>query len=186
MYIYLLGMWRDHVARYLARSDWWSDWWQYLCKTFCSVYIRAASLIVKKLRSWFKHPCNLVPEWQWFSYVYYDIASVSGARKARFVAAHVDESEGRPSSCFRCECCHSLIWASTKHALLTLTTPLTPVSHRKHLKDIQICIHAAADPERATQSLFNHTELCLCYRHLNNRSTGIKVYSLGINTYCLQ
>ncbi len=25
----------------------------------------------------------------------------------------------------------------------------------------------------------------LCYRHLNNRSTGIKVYSLGINTYCL-
>ncbi len=168
------------MARYLTRSD----WWQYPCKTFC-VYIRAAPLIVKKLRSWFKHPRDLIPEWQGFSYVYYDIASVSGARKARFVAAHVDESEGRPSSRFRCERGHSLIWASTKHALLTLTTPLT---HRKRLKDIQICIHAAADPERATQSLFNHTELCLCYRHLNNRSrpTGIKVYSLGINTYCLQ
>ncbi len=106
-----------------------------------------------------------------------------------FVTAHVNESEGWPSSRFRCECGYSLIWVATKHVLLTLTTPLTPVSHRKHLKDIQICIHAAADPERATQnSIFNHTSLFLCYRHLNNRSrpTGIKVYSLGINTYCLQ
>ncbi len=32
---------------------------------------------------------------------------------------------------------------------------------------------------------FQHTSLFLCYRHLNNRSTGIKVY-LGINTYCDQ
>ncbi len=39
------------------------------CKTFCSVYIRAAPLIVKKIRSWFKHTRNLIPEWQRFSYV---------------------------------------------------------------------------------------------------------------------
>ncbi len=153
--------------------------WRYSRKIFSNVYIRATPLIVKNCAcDPIKHPRDLIPEWQWFSYVYYDIASVSGARKARFVAAHVDESEGRPSSRFR--------WASTKHELLTLTTPLTSVSHRKRLKDIQICIHAAADPERATQSLFNHTELCLCYRHLNNRSTGIKVYSLGINHNCQQ
>ncbi len=43
--------------------------WRYPPKTFCSVYIRAAPLIVKKLRSWFKHPRSLFPEWQRFSYV---------------------------------------------------------------------------------------------------------------------
>ncbi len=51
---------------------------------------------------------------------------------------------------------NAVIWVVTKHALLTLTTPLTPVSHRKRLKDIQICIHAAANPERATQSFQPH------------------------------
>ncbi len=38
--------------------------------TFCSVYIRAAQLIVKRSR--FKYPCDLIPERQWFSYVYYN------------------------------------------------------------------------------------------------------------------
>ncbi len=72
---------------------------------------------------------------------------------------------------------NAVIWVATKHSLLTLTIPL--------LKDIQICIHAAADPERATQTIFSTTHHYFCYRHLNNRSrpTGIKVYSLGINTY---
>ncbi len=53
------------------------------------------------------------------------------------------------------------------------------------VKDIQICIHAAADPERATQTVFSTTHY-FCYRRLNNRRTGIEVYRLGINTYCLQ
>ncbi len=49
------------------------------------------------LRSWFKHPHNLIPEWQRFSFLLrlFHIASVSGAWEAHFVAAHVDESEGR-------------------------------------------------------------------------------------------
>ncbi len=48
--------------------------------------------------------------------------------------------------------------------------------HKTDVKDIQLCIHAAADPERATQTLFSTTHHYFCYRHLNNRSTGIKVY----------
>ncbi len=39
----------------------------------------------------------------------FHIASVSGAWEACFVAAHVDESEGWPSSRIRCECCHLLM-----------------------------------------------------------------------------
>ncbi len=70
-----------------------------------------------------------------------------------FGAAHVDESEGRPSSCFRCEHCHSLKWAATKHALLKLHWRLPCETGVKH---IQICIHAAAGPERATQSFQPH------------------------------
>ncbi len=165
--------------------------WQYPRKTFCSVYINAAPLIVKK---------NLIliliqtPTWSysWMTTIQlcllrlFHIASVSGAWKACFVAAHVDESEGRPSSRFRCECCHSLIWVSTKHALLTQTTPLTPVSHRvlKTFKSKFMLLLILKEQH----SLFNHTSLFLCYRHFNNisRPTGIKVYSLGINIYCLQ
>ncbi len=141
------------------------------------------------LRSWFKHPCDLIPEWQWLSCLLrlFHIACVNEAWEAGFVAARADESEVWPSSRFRCECCHSLIWATTKHALIKLhwhTWCETGV------KDIQIWnrwkdIHAAADPERATQTVFSTTHQYFCYRHLNNRSTRIKVYSLGINTYCL-
>ncbi len=89
----------------------------------------------------------------------FHIASVSGAWEARFVAASVDESEGRPSSRFRCERCHSLIWAVTKHALLKLHW------HSRcetGVKDIQIYIHAAADPERATQIVFSTTHHYFC------------------------
>ncbi len=43
LHIGILGMWRDLVARDLART-----WW-YPCETFCSVYIRAAPLIFKKI-----------------------------------------------------------------------------------------------------------------------------------------
>ncbi len=37
----------------------------------------------------------------------FHITSVIGPWEAGFAAAHVDESEGRPSSRFRCERCHS-------------------------------------------------------------------------------
>ncbi len=55
------------------------------------------------------------------------------------------------------------------------------MTHRKRLKEIQICIHTAADPK----SIFNHTSLFMCYRHLNDRSrpNRIKVYSLCIKKY---
>ncbi len=63
------------------------------------------------------------------------------------------------SSRFWCECCHSLIWAATKHALLKLHW------HSRcetGIKRIQICIHAAADPERATQIVFSTTHHYFC------------------------
>ncbi len=69
----------------------------------------------------------------------FHIVSVSGSWEACFVAAHVDESEGRPSSSFRCERCHSLIWAATD-----------AYDVKQVLKTF--CFHAAAGPERATQS----------------------------------
>ncbi len=154
--------------------------WQYPRKTFCSVYIRAAPLIVKKM--WY---CD-----SWLSTIQlcllrlFHIASVSGACEACFVAAHVNESEGR-SSRFWCECCHSLIWAATN---MRCSHNSTNTCFTSRLKDIQICIHAAADPERATQTVFSTSHHYICYKHLNNRSrpTVIKVYSLAINTYCLQ
>ncbi len=89
-----------------------------------------------------------------------------------------------PSSRFWWEYCHSLIWAETKHVLLTLTTPRTTDSHRllKTFKSAFMLLLI----QKEQHSLFNHTSLFLSYRHLNNRSTGIKVFSLGINTYCLK
>ncbi len=40
--------------------------WRYPRKIFSNFYSRAAPLIVKLcLRSWFKHPRELIPEWQW-------------------------------------------------------------------------------------------------------------------------
>ncbi len=127
--------------------------WRYPCKTFCSVYIRAAPLIVKKLRSCFKHPRNLFPEWERFSCLLwlFHISSVSGMWEARFVAARADESEGRPSSR-----CHSPIWAATKHEMIKLLWRLRCETGVKH---IQICIHAAAGPERATQSFQPHISI---------------------------
>ncbi len=72
------------------------------------------------------------------------------------------------------------------------------VGHHHHASDVNAVIHwygrrcsSSTDTrdvrhsyccwsrKRNTNSLFNHTSLFLCYRHLNNRSTGIKVYSLG-------
>ncbi len=45
--VHFIGMWRDLVAR----SDWSREnvrvSWGYPCKTFCSVYIRTVTLIVK-------------------------------------------------------------------------------------------------------------------------------------------
>ncbi len=92
--------------------------WQYPRKIFYNVYIRAARLIVKNCT------CDLFPEWQWSSCLLrlFHIASVIGAWEAGFVAAHVNESEGWPSLRFRCECCHSLIQASTRHVLLSSST----------------------------------------------------------------
>ncbi len=63
---WIIGMWRDLVPRdpmCFVRSDWSRENMTYPCKTFCSVYIRAA-LIVKTLRSCFKHPRDIFPEWQ--------------------------------------------------------------------------------------------------------------------------
>ncbi len=147
-------------------------------KIFSNVYIRAAQFIVKnQLAILIQTPTRSYSPMTTIQLCLlrlFHIAGVSGAWEARFVAAHVDESEGRPSSRFRCEYCHSLIWAETKHALLKLHWH----SRREiGVKDIQICIHAAADPEKATQTVFSSTRNYLCYRHLNNRSTGIKLYS---------
>ncbi len=43
------------------------------------------------------------------------ITSVIGPWEAGFAAAHVDEWEGRPSSRFRCERCHSYKWWQNMH-----------------------------------------------------------------------
>ncbi len=90
----------------------------------------------------------------------FHIASVSGSWEARFVAAHFDQSEGlQLSSRFWCECCHSLVWAATKHALLKLHW----LSRcETGVKDIQICIHAAADPEKVIQTVFSTTHNYFC------------------------
>ncbi len=140
--------------------------WRHPRKIFANVYIRAAQLIVRNALAILIQ----TPTWSysWRTTIQLcllrllHIASVSGEREACFVAAHVDESEGL----FRCKRCHSLIWAATKHALLELhwhsrcgTVMLLLVQKEQHKRS------------------FNHT-LFMCYRHLNNSSTGIKVYSL--------
>ncbi len=80
--------------------------------------------------------------------------SVNGAWEARFSAAHVDESEGWPSSRFRWECCHSY---RRRQNMLKLLKHLWLSRCETGVKEIQLCIHAAADPERATQTLFSTT-----------------------------
>ncbi len=153
-------MWWDLVPQdqmYLARM------WQYPRKTFCSVYFRAAPLIIKKITILIQTPTR---SYSWITTIPLCLLRLFNGEchgecqwsvRSTFCSCLCKWIRGRPSSRFRCECCPSLIWAATKHTLLTLTTPLTPVSHRKRLKDIQICIHAAAGPERATQTAFNHT-----------------------------
>ncbi len=89
----------------------------------------------------------------------FHIASVSGCEKYVLLLP-------MPSSCFWCESCHSLIWAATKHTLLMLHWRLRCETV---VNDIKICIHAAAGPERVTQSFQTH--IYFCYRHLNKRST---------------
>ncbi len=70
------------------------------------------------LRSWFKHPPR---SYSWTTTIQlcllrlFHITSVSGVWESRFAAAHVDESEGWPSSRFRCECCHSYGWRQNMH-----------------------------------------------------------------------
>ncbi len=61
IYIYIRDGTRSR-GMCLVRSD-----WSRVIDMSCSVYIRAAPLIVKKLRSRFKHPRNLFPEWRQFS-----------------------------------------------------------------------------------------------------------------------
>ncbi len=86
------------------------------------------------------------------------ITSVIGPWEAGFAAAHVDEWEGRPSSRFRCERCHSYErWQNMHRSSSTDTRDVKQV-----LKDIQLCIHAATDPERATQTLFSTTHHYFC------------------------
>ncbi len=122
-YILNIGMGRDLEAWDLTRSD--LSPWRYPPKTFCSVYIRAAPLIVIFFFILIQTPTQYFPEMTTIQLCLlrlFHMASVSGAWEARFaaVAVHVHESEGRPSSRFRCERCHSLIWAATKHTLLKL------------------------------------------------------------------
>ncbi len=135
--------------------------WQYPRKHL-AVYIRAAPLIVNKLRLCFKHPRDLIPEWQRFSYVYYDCftsrVSVEREKHVLSLPLLMNQRVGHHHA----SDVNAVIWVVTKHTLLTLTTPLTPVSHRKRLKDIQIFIHAAADPERATQTVFSTTHHYFC------------------------
>ncbi len=84
--------------------------------------------------------------------------SVSGAWEARFVAAPVDESEGRHHH------------ASDVNAVIhwygrRQNTLLTLHWHSRcetGVKDIQIYIHTAADPERATQIVFSTTHHYFC------------------------
>ncbi len=64
----LVGMWRDPMC--LARSDWFCENLMISLQNILQCYIRAAPLVIKQLRSCFKHPRNLFPEWQRFSYVY--------------------------------------------------------------------------------------------------------------------
>ncbi len=119
--------------------------WQYPRKTICSVCIRAAPLIVKKLRSWFKHPHDLIPEWKRFSYVYYDCftSRVSVDREKHVLSlpmlmnqrvGHYHASDVNMS--------FTDMGVDKTHAAHNNNSTNT-VSHRKHLKDIQICIHAA-------------------------------------------
>ncbi len=64
--------------------------------------------------------------------------------------------------------------------------PLTLTMWKQVIKTFKSAFMLLLPRKSNTNGLFNHTSLFLCYRHLNNRSTGIKVYSLGINIYCLQ
>ncbi len=127
-------------------------WW-YPCKTFCSVYIRAAPLVIKKIAILLQTPTQ---SFSWMTTIQlcllqlFHIASVSGSWEARFVAAHV----------------HSLIWAATKHALLM---PHWCLPCENGVKDIQICIQILLFFQKEQHSLFNHTSF-FCYRFLNNRS----------------
>ncbi len=120
--LYSLGMWRDLVARgpiCLARPVVRR---QHPLKIFSNVYIRAAQLIVKNFAcdldsntkrsySWMTtiqlHIVSVSGAWEgsysWMTMIQLHIVSVSGAWEAGFVAPHVDEAEGRPSSRFRCE-----------------------------------------------------------------------------------
>ncbi len=154
--------------------------WRYPRQIFCNVYIRAAQLIIKNFA------CDLDSN-------NYAILFLNDNDSASHHECHWTV---RSRFC-SCPCWWirgsaiitlsmwtlSFIWTVTKHA------PLKLHWHSRcetDVKDIQLCIHAAADPERATQTLFSTTHHYFCYRHLNNTSTGIKVYSLCINTSCLQ
>ncbi len=173
-------MWRDLVARDptgLART------WRHPRKIFFNVYIRAAQLIGKNCA------CDLDSNTHAILFLNDNDSVMSIA-----TVSHRECQWSVRSTFCSCPCwwirgsaiitlpmwmLSFIDMGATKHALLKLHW------HSRcetGVKDI----HAAADPERATQTVFSTTQLFLCYRHLNNRSTGIKVYSFGINTNYLQ
>ncbi len=154
-----------------------------LAKYFYNAYIRSAPLIVKNCA------CDLDSN----THTILFLNDNDSAMSIKTVSHSECQWSVRSTFC-RCPC----RWISGS-AIITLpmwTLSFTDMGSDKNwhwhsrcetgVKDIQIYIHAAADPERATQIVFSTTHHYFGYRHLNDRSTGIKVYSLGVNTYCLQ
>ncbi len=95
-----------------------------------SVYIRAAPLIIQK--------CDLALNTHAIFFPNDNDSATSIATGSRgecqwIVRSTFYESEGRPSSCFRCGRGHSLMWAAIKHALIKL-------HWRLGLCDMTICI----------------------------------------------
>ncbi len=104
--------------------------WQYPSKIFSTVYIRAAQLIVKNCA------CDL------------DSNTSQVSVELEKHVAHVDESEGRPSSSrVRCWMLSFTDMGGAAQAPLTLA-----------MWDI----HTAADPESATQTVFSTTHHYFC------------------------
>ncbi len=155
-------MWRDPVARDLARHI------NILAKYFYNVYIRSAPLIVKNCA------CDLDSN----THAILFLNDNDSAMSIKTVSHRECQWSVRSTFC-RCPC----KWIRGS-AIITL--PMWTLSFTDMGGDKTRAAQAPLTLAMWNRCLFNHTSLFLCYRHLNNRSTGIKVYSLGINTYCLQ
>ncbi len=138
-------------------------WW-YPCKTFCSVYIRAAPLIVKKLRSCFKHPRNLFPEWERFSYVYCDCftlrVSVECEKHVLSLPMLMNQRVGHH---------HAVIHWYGRRQNMRWSSSSDAYDVKQVLNTFKSAFMLLLI-QKEQHSLFNHTSVFLCYRHLNIRS----------------